>query len=167
MYTSGTSPVAMWWPSAMPIAAPSLATITWRVPSTGVSSSAQKVAMHESGTPATNLTPVLRTYSRNAFGSTFDFVLAGSASRANTLGAVAWSVGVGFAFFGSGVSLSTFLQRLTPALWRRAAGSSSIIVITFLIGIIASSTSFERPCSRIASATESIAGYEARSRWLA
>ena len=51
MYTSGTSPVAMWWPSAMPTEAPSLAVMTWRMPALGLSSSAQKVAMQLSGTP--------------------------------------------------------------------------------------------------------------------
>ena len=51
MYTSGTSPVAMWCPRAMPTEAPSLAVMTWRIPALGLSSSAQKVAMQLSGTP--------------------------------------------------------------------------------------------------------------------
>ena len=91
-----------------------------------------------------------RMKERKAFGSTL--VLAGFASASPV-----------HALLASGLSSSS--PRFTLSIARRAG--SLIMVITFLVGIIALSTFFERTFFRIASATESIAGYEARSMRLA
>ena len=108
------------------------------------------------GGPAKKFTPMARMKERKAFGSTL--VLAGSGFA---------SASPVHALLASGLEgLSSSSPRFTLSIARRA-GSSSIIVITFLIGIIALSTSLERAFFRIASATESIAGYEARSMRLA
>ena len=103
--------------------------------------------------PAKKLTPMARMKERKAFGSTL--VLAGFASAPPV-----------HALLASGLEgLSSSSPRFTLSIARRAG--SMIMLITFLVGIIALSTFFERAFFRIASATESIAGYEARSMRLA
>ena len=105
------------------------------------------------GGPAKKLTPMARMKERKAFGSTL--VLAGFASAPPV-----------HALLASGLEgLSSSSPRFTLSIARRAG--SMIMLITFLVGIIALSTFFERAFFRIASATESIAGYEARSMRLA
>ena len=105
------------------------------------------------GGPAKKLTPMARMKERKAFGSTL--VLAGFASALPV-----------HALLASGLEgLSSSSPRFTLSIARRAG--SMIMLITFLVGIIALSTFFERAFFRIASATESIAGYEARSMRLA
>ena len=107
------------------------------------------------GRPAKKLTPMARMKERKAFGSTL--VLAGSGFA---------SASPVHALLASGLEgLSSSSPRFTLSIARRAG--SMIMLITFLVGIIAPSTFFERAFFRIASATESMAGYEARSMRLA
>ena len=104
------------------------------------------------GRPAKKLTPMARMKERKAFGSTL--VLAGFAAPPV------------HALLASGLEgLSSSSPRFTLSIARRAG--SMIMLITFFVGIIAPSTFFERAFFRIASATESMAGYEARSMRLA